>query len=530
MKTQMRKVLLWLWPQIRAIYARCELQVDLLDQRILAGVARLRPEAAAAEMGTGTTISGAHAHGAYRGARVAGGHVLVMALLWAVTVQAAPSPDALNAVHNAFRGYANPFRMGEPLDPQGGGSQSGPAFRFDGSYNLLVNCITGCSSSSGFTDNSLFTVGSSTINPIGALYTTGTPSISSGNAGRLRMDSNSYLYVDCVTGCSASAGFADNSSFTAGTTAIGITGGWYSSSPTNCTSGDACAPQLTIDRKLFVQDFQGTSPWVVSANGGSFAVTQSGTWTVQPGNTANTTAWLVTGTGGTFPATQSGTWTVQQGGAPWSMVGTLTNNNAAPSSNNLGVLPCLVGSAPSPASGDLNTLSCDTSGNVRVVVPGSVAVTGTFWQTTQPVSCTAANCAENLAQVNGNTTSTSYGASGSGTQRTITASASPFLKTALSTTVTTVTSSAGYLDSVVCNNGNGTENSVTTYIQIFDTTGTVTLGSTTPTLSIPIPPSNPGGATALHMNIANGVKVAATTTATGSSAPTTAVDCNFGVM
>ena len=35
----------------------------------------------------------------------------------------------------------------------------------------------------------------------------------------------------------------------------------------------------------------------------SFAATQSGTWTVQPGNTANTTAWLVTGTGGTFPIT-----------------------------------------------------------------------------------------------------------------------------------------------------------------------------------------------------------------------------------
>lgn len=42
----------------------------------------------------------------------------------------------------------------------------------------------------------------------------------------------------------------------------------------------------------------------------SFGATQSGTWTVQPGNTANTTAWLVTGTGGTFPATQSGTWNI----------------------------------------------------------------------------------------------------------------------------------------------------------------------------------------------------------------------------
>jgi len=40
------------------------------------------------------------------------------------------------------------------------------------------------------------------------------------------------------------------------------------------------------------------------------AAKQSGTWTVQPGNTQNTTAWLVTGAGGTFPATQSGTWNV----------------------------------------------------------------------------------------------------------------------------------------------------------------------------------------------------------------------------
>ena len=57
------------------------------------------------------------------------------------------------------------------------------------------------------------------------------------------------------------------------------------------------------------------------ASGTAQPVSQSGTWTVQPGNTANTTAWLVTGTGGTFPATQSGTWTVQPGNTanttPW---------------------------------------------------------------------------------------------------------------------------------------------------------------------------------------------------------------------
>lgn len=49
----------------------------------------------------------------------------------------------------------------------------------------------------------------------------------------------------------------------------------------------------------------------VDASASTQPVSQSGTWTVQPGNTANTTAWLVTGTGGTFPATQSGTWNIE---------------------------------------------------------------------------------------------------------------------------------------------------------------------------------------------------------------------------
>jgi hypothetical protein len=48
---------------------------------------------------------------------------------------------------------------------------------------------------------------------------------------------------------------------------------------------------------------------------GTVAATQSGSWTVLPGNTANTTAWLVTGTGGTFPVTDSGgSLTVDNGG------------------------------------------------------------------------------------------------------------------------------------------------------------------------------------------------------------------------
>jgi hypothetical protein len=45
--------------------------------------------------------------------------------------------------------------------------------------------------------------------------------------------------------------------------------------------------------------------YVAPGTGATWAATESGTWTVQPGNTANTTAWLVTGTGGTFPVTSA---------------------------------------------------------------------------------------------------------------------------------------------------------------------------------------------------------------------------------
>lgn len=57
---------------------------------------------------------------------------------------------------------------------------------------------------------------------------------------------------------------------------------------------------------------------------GLISAVQSGTWTVQPGNTANTTAWKVDGSAVTQPvsfsgsvaSSQVGTWTVQPGNTP----------------------------------------------------------------------------------------------------------------------------------------------------------------------------------------------------------------------
>ncbi len=414
----MRKLLLWLWPKLRGFYGRYELQVDLLDMH------DWKEQTAPAQS---ASVPGAHSVHRSTGIRVPGAHIWILLLFFAAWAHAAPAPDSIRAVHNAFRGYSNPFRMSEPMEPQGGAERDTGNFRFDGSYNLLVNCITGCSASSGFADNGAFTVGTTPINIAGALYTTSAPSISTGNAGRVRMDSSSYLYVDCIVGCSASAGFSDNSAFTAGTTAVGITGGWYSASPTNCTSGNACAPQLTIDRKLFVQAFQGTSPWVVSANGGSFAVTGTFWQTTQPVSCTaancliNVTQWDSTALGapsayGTSPGavnvpgvnayitntpavTGSGNFTVVQGtGSNLHMVCDSGCSSSAGFADNSAFT---VGTtAINPIGGLYDTgadpsISNGNAGRARIdshsylLVDGSQVtqpVSGTFWQSTQPVS------------------------------------------------------------------------------------------------------------------------------------------------
>jgi hypothetical protein len=91
----------------------------------------------------------------------------------------------------------------------------------------------------------------------------------------------------------------------------------YNSTLPTLTSGQMGTEQLDSSaRQIIVGAGTAGTPagGVVSVQGVSsgtaIPASQSGTWTVQPGNTANTTAWLVTGTGGTFPASESGTWTV----------------------------------------------------------------------------------------------------------------------------------------------------------------------------------------------------------------------------
>lgn len=106
----------------------------------------------------------------------------------------------------------------------------------------------------------------------------------------------------------------------------------------------------------------------------------------------------------------------------------------------------------------------------------------------------------------------------------------PNAQTSLLATVASVKSNAaGLLGMVQCYNPNASA----AFVQIFDaaTAGSVTLGTTPPTLSIGIPATTSSGPimmSPIGIEFRNGIQVAATTTATGNTAPGSGLSCNFG--
>lgn len=68
-------------------------------------------------------------------------------------------------------------------------------------------------------------------------------------------------------------------------------------------------------------------------------------------------------------------------------------------------------------------------------------------------------------------------------------------------------------------------NTVVTYLQVFDVSSTVTLGTTRPDLVFGIPANSGANLEIVNgVNMANAIKIAATTTASGSTAPSTGLD------
>lgn len=125
--------------------------------------------------------------------------------------------------------------------------------------------------------------------------------------------------------------------------------------------------------KIWADVWDSTNHWLkVSIQNATLAVTQSGTWTVQPGNTANTTAWKVDGSAVTQPV--SGTVAIGSTVTPGTGATNLGKaEDAAHSSGDVGVMALAVSNenqtAFGAASGDYAPISVNRYGQSYVTAP-----------------------------------------------------------------------------------------------------------------------------------------------------------------
>jgi hypothetical protein len=151
-------------------------------------------------------------------------------------------------------------------------------------------------------------------------------------------------------------------------------------------------------------------------------------------------------------------------------------------------------SNPTYTNTQTSPLNCTTSGSLRVVIGGSGTSSGSTMGTVYPGILTTGGW-------------------------------TPKLLNALTNTAVAVKAAAGQLGMLQCYNPNSSQ----VYIQIYNIAqGSVTVGTSTPLESIAIAPTSTGGFAMSFPGhqFGTAITVAATTTATGGSAPSTAPDCN----
>ena len=446
------------------------------------------------------------------------------------------------------------------------------------SNNLNVQCAN-CSGSGVSTgDNATFTAGSSLFAGIGGEYATGLSALTTGHQAMAALTPYRALQTDWYNAAGAEMGTAGNpvqvslANTGANATAVKVDG----SGVTQPVSGTFW--QVTQPVSL------ASLPALANGANTIGAVSQNGTWNI---NNVSGTVSLPTGAATsanqTTEITSLGTIATNTGAGATaanqtSVIGSKAPGTAAASSMLGGGVYTSAG--VSLTNGQQAALQLDSTGHLLTtaslsgstsnassgVATSSANVPGVSWlygfngTTWDQLQVDASKYLKvnvetgNTAQLGGHTIDLGSGTGGSGTQRVIIDSSqfngnvssnaqtagtpvvpvsqtaggvTPKRLSALSTTVTAIKSSAGgQLIMLQCGNTNTSEE----YVQVFDvaTAGGVTLGTTTPTLSIPVAASNTGGLaiSTIGIQFANGIQVAATTTATGSSAPATALDCN----
>ena len=324
-------------------------------------------------------------------------------------------------------GTASTFGAAFPGQGTAAGATDGTNMRplqVDGSGNLKVNIQAGAGSGgTASPDEGAITFGTTQGTPaMGVFQTTPTNNaLTTGQLGIQQMTANRASHVNIRAAGGLEVGLVSNPFYVAltnGTTVPAIKAASTAAVAADPALVVAVSPNNTIPVSgTFWQTTQPVSGSVTVTQGtaanlnatvtgtvgisGSVAVTgtfwqatqpisgtvnaaQSGTWTVQPGNTANTTAWLVTGTGGSFPATQSGTWSTRcLGNAGGVFDFSSAQNQSTPGQ------AILTGGEYNSApvvitSGNSSPLQLNSAGSLRVdgsavvqPVSGTVAISGT---------------------------------------------------------------------------------------------------------------------------------------------------------
>lgn len=292
--------------------------------------------------------------------QVASGEWRVLALLACLLIptgaHAAPRPEAMvlrgtgrDGSLLALRVPLNVFAQLQAagsgsnvnLNQIGGGSVSSSLYD-SGNTAIKVNCVVGCSATSGFSDSGTFTAGTTAVNNISGVFNDGLAALASGTAGAARITNDRMLFVNigkiggavpsltgsslnvnCTGGCGTSS-FSDSSAFTAGSTAIQNVGGVFNDGLSAVSSGSAAAPRITSSRAFHV-NLRNNSGTEVGTSGSPIRVDPTGT-TAQP---VTGTFWQATQpVSGTFwQATQpvSGTVTANAGTGTMAVSGPLTD-------------------------------------------------------------------------------------------------------------------------------------------------------------------------------------------------------------
>lgn len=205
---------------------------------------------------------------------------------------------------------------------------------------------------------------------------------------------NAAFKVNCVTGCSSTPGFTDNTAFTAGTTTEANVGGVFNDGLTAVTSGNAAAARITNNRAIHIN--------IRNASGTELATASNPVRTDPTGTTTQPISGTITANIGTTNGLALDTSVtglqVAQGSTTSGQKGALA-------------LGAVTTAAPSYTTAQSDPLSLDTSGNLRTSVNNTVTVSGTV--TTTPPS----NASTNVAQFGGTNVSTGTGAGGTGIPR-----------------------------------------------------------------------------------------------------------------